>query len=340
MKKALITGVCGQDGAYLAQHLIQLGYEVHGGRRRSSLDEGYRLRVLGVEDDVKLLNVELTDPYNVMDVVKSGQYDEIYNLAAQSFVGASWELPIQTSQVDAMGPLLLLDAIKRTSPHTRFYQASTSEMFGLIQEPIQSEKTPFYPRSPYGVAKLFAHSMTVNYRESFGLHASSGILFNHESPLRGQDFITKKVSYQLSRVKFGLQDTVKLGNIYAKRDWGYAKEYVEGMHLMLQKDTGDDYVLATGQTTTVKAFVEFVAEGLDYEIEWSGEGISEKGHDKSTGKLLIEIDSQFYRPAEVDVLLGNAEKAHTALGWRAMTSTTELAQLMVKYDYDSICKSQ
>jgi GDPmannose 4,6-dehydratase len=336
MKKALITGVCGQDGAYLAHHLIQLGYEVHGGRRRSSLDEGYRLRVLGIENDVKLLNVELTDAYNVMDVVNSGQYDEIYNLAAQSFVGASWELPIQTSQVDAMGPLLLLDAIKRTSPHTRFYQASTSEMFGLIQEPIQSEKTPFYPRSPYGVAKLFAHSMTVNYRESFGLHASSGILFNHESPLRGQDFITKKVTYQLSRVKLELQDTVRLGNIYAKRDWGYAKEYVEGMHLMLQQENGDDYVLATGQTTSVKAFIEFVAESLDYEIEWSGEGVNEKGHDKSSGKLLIEIDPQFYRPAEVDVLLGSAEKASSLLDWRPQTSVQKLAQIMTAFDYDNL----
>ena len=209
-------------------------------------------------------------------------------------------------------------------------------MFGLIQEPIQSEKTPFYPRSPYGVAKLFAHSMTVNYRESFGLHASSGILFNHESPLRGQDFITKKVTYQLSRVKLELQDTVRLGNIYAKRDWGYAKEYVEGMHLMLQQENGDDYVLATGQTTSVKAFIEFVAESLDYEIEWSGEGVNEKGHDKSSGKLLIEIDPQFYRPAEVDVLLGSAEKASSLLDWRPQTSVQKLAQIMTAFDYDNL----
>jgi GDPmannose 4,6-dehydratase len=239
MKKALITGICGQDGAYLAQHLIGLGYEVHGGRRRSSLNEDFRLRVLGIENDVSLLNVELTDPYNLMDVIKGGQYDEVYNLAAQSFVGASWDIPIQTSQVDAMGPLLLLDAIRRFSPQSKFYQASTSEMFGLIQEPMQSELTPFYPRSPYGVAKLFAHSMTVNYRESFGLHASSGILFNHESPLRGHEFVTKKISYQLAEVKLGLRETVKLGNINAKRDWGFAKEYVVGMHLMLQQSSAD-----------------------------------------------------------------------------------------------------
>ena len=296
MKKALITGVCGQDGAYLAQHLIQLGYEVHGGRRRSSLDEGYRPRVLGIESEVKLLNVELTDPYNVMDVVKSGQYDEIYNLAAQSFVGASWELPIQTSQVDAMGPLLLLDAIKRTSPHTRFYQASTSEMFGLIQEPIQSEKTPFYPRSPYGVAKLFAHSMTVNYRESFGLHASSGILFNHESPLRGREFITKKLSYQLAEVKLGQRSIVQVGNIEARRDWGFAKEYVAGMYQMLQQEAADDYVLATGKGTSVRDFIGFVAEALDYDLEWSGEGLQEKGRDRKTGGSLIEISEEYYRP--------------------------------------------
>ena len=339
MKKALITGVCGQDGAYLAQHLIQLGYEVHGGRRRSSLDEGYRLRVLGIESEVKLLNVELTDPYNVMDVVKSGQYDEIYNLAAQSFVGASWELPIQTSQVDAMGPLLLLDAVKRTSPHTRFYQASTSEMFGLIQEPIQSEATPFYPRSPYGVAKLFAHSMTVNYRESFGLHASSGILFNHESPLRGHEFITKKVSYQLSEAKVGLRDTVRVGNMDAKRDWGYAKEYVEGMHLMLQQQSGGDFVLATGETTTVRCFIEYICEALDIEIEWIGEGVNEKGFDKKTGKVLIEVSEEFYRPAEVDVLLGNANKAKKYLDWCAKTDVRALAMMMARFDYDALKKT-
>lgn len=338
MKKALITGVCGQDGAYLAQHLIQLGYEVHGGRRRSSLDEGYRLRILGIESDVKLLNVELTDPYNVMDVVKSGQYDEIYNLAAQSFVGASWELPIQTSQVDAMGPLLLLDAIKRTSPHTRFYQASTSEMFGLIQEPIQSEKTPFYPRSPYGVAKLFAHSMTVNYRESFGLHASSGILFNHESPLRGREFITKKLSYQLAEVKLGQRSIVQVGNIEARRDWGFAKEYVAGMYQMLQQEAADDYVLATGKTTSVRDFIGFVAEALDYDLEWSGEGLQEKGRDRKTGVALIEISEEYYRPAEVDVLLGNPSKAKRNLNWEANTDVKALAEMMTRFDYDALSR--
>lgn len=335
-KKALITGICGQDGAYLAEHLLSLGYEVHGGRRRSSLDEGYRLRVLGIEDGIRFVNLDLTDPFNVADMIRVNRYDEVYNLAAQSFVGASWDLPIQTSQVDAMGPLLLLDSIRRFSPGTRFYQASTSEMFGLVQEPVQSETTPFYPRSPYGVAKQFAHSMTVNYRQSFGLHASSGILFNHESPLRGREFITKKVSHQLAEVKTGLRDTVRLGNLDAKRDWGYAKEYVQGMHLMLQQPAGDDYVLATGVTTSVRSFVEYVALAMGFELEWDGEGLAEKGRDRNTGKLLIEIDEQFFRPAEVDLLLGDPSKAKDRLGWTASTDVKELAQMMARFDLDSV----
>jgi GDPmannose 4,6-dehydratase len=339
-KKALIVGVCGQDGAYLAEHLLSLGYEVHGGRRRSSLDEGYRLRVLGIEDGLQFVNLDLTDPFNVADVVRVNCYDEVYNLAAQSFVGASWDLPIQTSQVDAMGPLILLDSIRRFSPDTKFYQASTSEMFGLIQEPVQSETTPFYPRSPYGVAKLFAHSMTVNYRQSFGLHASSGILFNHESPLRGHDFITKKVSRQLAEVKLGLRETVRLGNLDAKRDWGYAKEYVQGMHLMLQQPVGDDYVLATGVTTSVRSFVEYVGLALDLEVVWDGDGLTEKGRDKNTGKLLIEIDERYFRPAEVDLLLGDPSKAKDRLGWTATTDVQELAQMMARFDLDSISRDK
>lgn len=336
MKKALITGVCGQDGAYLAEHLLKLGYEVDGGRRRSSLDEGQRLRALGIENDLTLVNVDLTDPYNVIDVIQSGQYDEVYNLAAQSFVGASWDLPIQTSAVDAMGPLYLLDAIKRMSPHSKFYQASTSEMFGLIQEPIQSEKTPFYPRSPYGVAKLFAHSMTVNYRESFGLHASSGILFNHESPLRGLEFITRKITYHLSQVKLGHRDVVRLGNLESKRDWGYAKEYVEGMHLMLQQPGGDDFVLATGVTTTVRRFAEMAADALDFQLSWRGVGDKEEGFDSRTGKVIIKVDPEFYRPAEVDVLHGDPAKASSKLGWRPETDIRTLATLMIRSDYDIV----
>lgn len=335
-KKALITGVCGQDGAYLAEHLLNLGYEVHGGRRRSSLDEGYRLRILGIEDSLRLVNLDLTDPFRIAELIRDNRYDEIYNLAAQSFVAASWDLPIQTSQVDAMGPLILLDSVRRFSPETKFYQASTSEMFGMIQEPVQSETTPFYPRSPYGVAKLFAHSMTVNYRQSFGLHASSGILFNHESPLRGQEFITKKISRQLAEVKKGLRNTVRLGNLEAQRDWGFAREYVEGMQLMLQQPFGDDYVLATGVTTSVRAFAEYIALSLDFELVWEGEGLSEKGRDKKSGKLLIEVDGRYFRPAEVDLLLGNPSKAQTHLGWSAKTDIKTLAQMMAEFDFNEV----
>jgi len=332
MKKAFISGIYGQDGAYLAGLLINKGYEVFGGSRRSSLDYDYRLRILGIADSVKIKNFDLTDPYNVFDLVNRGQYDEFYNLAAQSFVGASWDIPIQTSMTDGIGPLYILDAIKRTSPHTKFYQASTSEMFGLIQEERQSERTPFYPRSPYGVAKLFAHSMTVNYRESFGLHASCGILFNHESPLRGKEFVTKKITQQLVEIKLGQREKLVMGNINAKRDWGYAKEYVEGMWRMLQQEQPDDYVLATGETTTVREFIEYVAEALGFNLQWNGKGVKEVGLDSVTGKVIIEIDPSFYRPAEVDVLLGNPQKAKEKLGWQARTKVNELAVMMAEFD--------
>lgn len=332
MKKALITGVLGQDGAYLAQLLLNKGYEVVGGARRSSLDEMYRLRKLGIQEQVKMINFDLTDTFNVYDVVTTGQFDEIYNLAAQSFVGASWDLPLQTTQVDAIGPLLLLDAIKRSSPHTKFYQASTSEMFGLVQEEIQKETTPLYPRSPYGVAKQFAHSMTVNYRESYGLHASSGILFNHESPLRGREFVTKKITRQLCEIKLGMRKQITLGNLDAKRDWGFAKEYVEGMWLMLQQQEPDDYVLATGKTTKVRTFLESAANELDFSLVWEGQGINEVGIDSKTGKKIVSIDEKYYRPAEVDVLLGDPSKAKKALGWKPHTDVRELANIMVKFD--------
>jgi GDPmannose 4,6-dehydratase len=295
--------------------------------------------VLGITSDIVLKPFDLTDPYNVFQTVSEGQFDEFYNLGAQSFVGASWEIPLQTSQVDGIGVLHVLDAIKRTSEHTKFYQASTSEMFGLIQEPRQSEKTPFYPRSPYGVAKQFAHSMTVNYRESFGLHASSGILFNHESPLRGNEFVTKKITRQLSEVKLGTRDMIYLGNIEALRDWGYAKEYVDGMWRMLQMEEADDYVLATGQTSSVRQFVEYSAAFLDIQLEWSGEGLDEKGYDKSSGNVIVSMDKAYYRPAEVDVLLGDPSKANANLGWKSKTNIQGLAELMVKFDYDEVKKS-
>ena len=334
MKSALITGICGQDGAYLAKLLLDKGYKVFGGTRRSSLDYTYRLRELNILDRLTLINFDLSDPFNVYDTVSENKFDEIYNLAAQSFVGASWDMPIQTSNIDAMGPLYILDAIKRRSGHTRFYQASTSEMFGLIQEPQQSEKTPLYPRSPYGVAKQFAHSMTINYRESFGLHASSGILFNHESPLRGLEFVTRKVNNHLARVKLGKQDKLILGNMDAKRDWGYAKDYVEGMWLMLQQDTPDDYVLATGKTFSVREFVEVTALHLGMELAWEGKGVSEIGIDMKTGKTIIEISEQFFRPAEVDLLLGDPTKAKLKLGWEAKLPMEGLAKLMAEFDYN------
>lgn len=336
MKTAFISGVLGQDGAYLAKFLLDNGYQVYGGARRSSLDEHYRLRVLGIEGKLNLVNFDLSDPYNVFDVISSGQFDEVYNLAAQSFVGASWDIPIQTSQVDAMGVLLILDAIKRSSTKTKFYQASTSEMFGLIQEDVQKETTPFYPRSPYGVAKLFAHNMTVNYRESFGLHLSSGILFNHESPLRGKEFVTKKITRQLAEVKMGLRDKISIGNLYAKRDWGYAAEYIVGMWKMLQQTDPDDYVLATGKTYSVKDFLITAAQALDIELQWDGNGVGERGYDNISGELIVEVDPSYYRPAEVDVLVGDASKAKTNLGWEAETTLATLAEMMVKFDLQEV----
>lgn len=335
-KKALITGVCGQDGAYLAEFLLAAGYSVYGGRRRSSLDELYRLRILGIQDKISYINFDLTDPFNVQSVVHEGQFDEIYNLAAQSFVGVSWDLPIQTSDVNAMGALYMLDAIKRFSKDTRFYQASTSEMFGLIQEPVQSEKTPFYPRSPYGVAKLFAHNMTVNYRESFGIHASSGILFNHESPLRGLQFVTKKITTQLSEVVVGRRSHIELGNLNAKRDWGFAREYVVGMWKMLQQDEPDDYVLATGRTHTVRDFLQCAAGALGIEIVWEGEDLNEIGINKEDGKVIVRTSSNYYRPAEVDILIGDPKKAFEQLNWEANTEICELAKIMVEFDYNNL----
>ena len=339
MTKAFISGILGQDGAYLAEFLLKKGYQVYGGSRRNSQDELYRLQVLGIENEINLVPFDLLDAYNVFETISDGQFDEFYNLAAQSFVGTSWATPILTSNTDAMGPLYVLDAIKRSSSHTKFYQASTSEMFGLIQEPRQSESTPFHPRSPYGVAKLFAHSMTVNYRESYGLHASSGILFNHESPLRGVQFVTKKITTQLSEISLGKRDIMFLGNLDSKRDWGYAKEYVEGMWQMLQLKSGDDFVLASGKTSSVREFVNKAAECLDLQLEWDGENLNEKAYVKSTGKQILGIDEKFYRPAEVDVLLGDPKKAKDILGWESQTDLADLAKIMVKFDYDRISKS-
>lgn len=331
-KTALITGIRGQDGAYLAKLLLEKGYKVYGADRRSSDAGNWRLKELGIEQDVEVVYMDLLELTNIMRTVERVKPDEVYNLAAQSFVGVSFEQPILTSEVDAMGVLRLLEAIRTIKPDTRFYQASTSELYGKVQEIPQTEKTPFYPRSPYGVAKLFGHWMTVNYRESYGMFACSGILFNHESPLRGLEFVTRKITHSVARIKKGLQDKVVLGNLDAKRDWGYAAEYVEGMWLMLQQEEPDDYVLATGETHSVREFVEAAFGAAGYQIEWEGEGVNTTGRDKATGRVLVEVSPEFYRPAEVDILIGNPEKAEKRLGWKPRTKFKELVAMMVEAD--------
>jgi GDPmannose 4,6-dehydratase len=334
-KTALITGITGQDGAYLARLLLEKGYEVFGGRRRSSSSGTERLERLGIKDRIKFVEFELLEANNLNRVIRDGKFDEIYNLAAYSFVGSSWEQPLHIAEINGIAVARILDAIRTYSPETRFYQASTSEMFGLVQTVPQNETTNFHPRSPYGVAKTFGHFMTVNYRESFGLHASSGILFNHESPLRGAEFVTRKISLGLALQSRGGSKPVELGNLNAKRDWGFAGDYVEGMWLMLQREKADDYVLATGVTTTVRDFVQFGAEALGMEIEWSGTGLTERATDVSTGKVIVTVNPDFHRPAEVDVLQGDASKALAALGWWPKVSVKELAEMMAKSDYDN-----
>jgi len=318
---AFITGVTGQDGAYLAKLLINNGYNVFGLHARRASDTLWRLRYLDIEKQVTLLEGDLTDLSSLIRAMALSQASEIYNLGAQSFVATSWTQPILTGQVTGLGGLNMLEAIRIVNKDARFYQASTSEMFGKIQEPMQSEKTPFYPRSPYGVAKLFAHWSTVNYRESFGMHASSGILFNHESPLRGIEFVTRKVTDAVARIKQGKQKKLHLGNIDSKRDWGYAEDYVKAMWLMLQQDNPDDYVISTGRTTTVRDMCRIAFEyvGLNYE-------------------QYVVIDPRFYRPAEVDVLIGNPAKAKERLGWEAKTTLEELIHIMVDADMKRVSR--
>ncbi len=317
MPTALVTGVTGQDGAYLSQHLLAKGYEVIGLMRRSASSDviGERLRWLGVLDHVQLVDGNLTDLSSLIRILQTHKPDEVYNLAAQSFVAASWQQPLLTGSVTALGAGNVLEAVRIARPEARFYQASSSEMFGMIQEPMQSERTPFYPRSPYGVAKLYAHWMTVNYRESFGLHASSGILFNHESPLRGIEFVTRKVTDGVARIKLGLATELPLGNLDAKRDWGHARDYVRAMHLMLQQDEADDYVIATGVTTSIRDLCQtaFSHVGLNYEDH-------------------VRMDPRFMRPAEVDVLLGDAGKARQRLGWTPEVPLAEMVAEMVDAD--------
>ncbi len=334
MKTAFVTGANGQDGAYLIDLLLQKGYQVVGGLRRKSSDDLKRLDYLGISDSAHLSIVpfELGDPLSIMSILQKYEVSEVYNLAAQSFVANSFSHPLETSKATGIGCLNVLDAIKQCNREIRFYQASTSEMFGKVQELPQSESTPFYPRSPYGVAKLYAHWMTVNYRESYGIFGASGILFNHESPLRGLEFVTRKITDGVAKIKNGLLDVLELGNLDAKRDWGYAKDYVEGMWRMLQADEPDTYVLATGRTETVRDFVRLAFKAADIDVEFSGSGEDETAFNSETGQTVVRVNPQFYRPAEVDLLIGDPSKAERKLGWKATTTLEELCQMMVEAD--------
>lgn len=338
MKKALITGIRGQDGAYLAALLLEKGYKVYGADRRSSDSELWRLRELGIDKYVEHIYMDLLEYSNIVDVIKKIKPDEIYNLAAQSFVQVSFEQPILTTEVNAVGVLRMLEAIRLYSPHTKFYQASTSEMYGKVQTIPQNEKTPFYPRSPYAVSKLYAHWITINYREAYNLFACSGILFNHESPLRGIEFITRKTTLTVARIKYGIADKLLLGNLDSKRDWGYAKEYVEGMYMMLQYKKPDDYVLATGETHSIREMVEYAFRYAGFDVVWRGNGVNEKGFDRKSGKILVEVSPRYFRPAEVDLLVGDASKAKKILGWKPKTSFCKLIEMMVESDLKRISR--
>lgn len=334
MKRAIVTGITGQDGAYLAALLLEKGYEVYGTYRRTSSVNFWRIEELGINQhaNLNLVEIDLTDLSAMIRLLERVDPTEVYNLAAQSFVGVSFEQPITTSEITGIGVVNLLEAIRIVNSKIRFYQASTSEMFGKVQAIPQTEDTPFYPRSPYGVAKLFAHWMTVNYRESYNMFASSGILFNHESPLRGREFVTRKITDSVAKIKLNQLSALELGNLDAKRDWGYAKEYVEGMWRMLQVDEPDTFVLATNRTETVRDFVQLAFQAVNIQLEWSGKGVNEKGFDVSTGLELVRINEKYHRPAEVDLLIGNPEKAEKTLGWKTTTSLESLCQMMVEAD--------
>lgn len=331
-KTALITGIRGQDGAYLAKNLLEKGYNVFGADRRSGDTTFWRLNETGIYNDVKILYMDLLELTNILRIIEKVKPDEVYNLAAQSFVGTSFEQPILTADIDAMGVIRLLESIRIVNPEIKFYQASTSEMFGKVREIPQTEETPFHPRSPYGVAKLYGHWATVNYRESYNMFACSGILFNHESPLRGIEFVTKKITRAVAAIKKGNQEKVVLGNIDSKRDWGFAGDYVEGMRLMLQQKEADDYVLATGETHTIREFAEEAFRHIGMDIVWSGEGAETKGTDSKSGKVVVEVSPEFYRPAEVDLLIGNPLKAKEKLGWEPKVKFNELVDMMVEWD--------
>ena len=334
MKKAVITGITGQDGAYLAELLLNKGYAVYGTFRRTSSVNFWRIEELGIQNhpNLHLVEYDLTDLSASIRLLQTTEATEVYNLAAQSFVGVSFEQPITTAEITGLGAVNLLEAIRIVNPKIRFYQASTSEMFGKVQEIPQKESTPFYPRSPYGVAKLYAHWMTVNYRESYGIFGASGILFNHESPLRGREFVTRKITDSMAKIKLGKLDVLELGNLDAKRDWGFAKEYVEGMWRILQADVPDTYVLATNRTETVRDFVSMAAKAAGFDLKWEGTAEAEVGIDKASGKTRVRVNPKFYRPAEVELLIGNPEKAFRELGWKHETSLEQLCQMMVEAD--------
>ena len=335
-KSALITGIIGQDGSYLAELLLEKGYEVYGiMRRKSVVDYG---NVEHIKDKIKFIYADMTDLISLINAMKISQADEVYNLAAQSFVATSWEQPLATAEIDAIGVTNMLEAIRNIKPECRFYQASTSEMFGLVQEIPQRETTPFYPRSPYGVAKLYGHWITKNYRESYDMYACSGILFNHESERRGKEFVTRKITDAVARIKQGIQDHLELGNVDSKRDWGHSKDYVMAMWLMLQQEKADDYVIATNETRTVREFVEKSFSYVGIDILWQGEGINEVGIDKETNKTVVKINPKFFRPAEVDILLGNPEKAEKELNWKREISFEQLVERMVKNDMELVKK--
>ncbi len=333
-KSAIVTGITGQDGGYLAALLLEKGYTVFGAYRRTSSVNFWRIEELGIagHPKLKLVEYDLTDLSSCIRLLQSSEATEVYNLAAQSFVGVSFEQPVTTAEITGIGAVNLLEAIRIVNPAVRFYQASTSEMFGKVQAIPQVESTPFYPRSPYGVAKLYAHWMTVNYRESYGIFGASGILFNHESPLRGREFLTRKVSDSIARIRLGKLDVLELGNLDAKRDWGFAKEYVEGMWRMLQAARPDTYVLATNRTVTVRDFVTMAGKAVGFELLWEGRDEREIGIDRATGRTLVKVNPKFYRPAEVDLLIGNPEKARRELGWEPKTTLEELCLMMVEAD--------
>ncbi len=334
MRTAVITGITGQDGAYLAELLLSKGYKVYGTYRRTSSVNFWRIDELGIAQhpNLHLLEYDLTDLSASIRLLQSTCATEVYNLAAQSFVGVSFEQPFTTAEITGIGPVNFLEAIRTVNPEIRFYQASTSEMFGKVQAIPQMESTSFYPRSPYGVAKLYAHWMTINYRESYGIFGSSGILFNHESPLRGREFVTRKITDSMAKIKLGMLEVLELGNMDAKRDWGFAKEYVDGMWRMLQTDKPDTYVLATNRTETVRDYVTMAAMAAGFELAWQGEAENEVAIDIKTNKTLVRVNQQFYRPAEVELLIGNPEKAKLELGWEPKTTLEQLCQMMVEAD--------